>query len=77
MKWSELLDKLAETTKTPETKCMCKEFQSAKIAATHLGVSASNIAKCCKGKYKTTGGYHWKYADTNLVRERVGDGKWA
>lgn len=43
-----------------------KEFESAKIAAAHMGVSASNIAKCCKGKYKTTGGYHWKYASTTL-----------
>ena len=24
--------------------------------------------ECCKGKYKTTGGYHWKYAD-NLVKK--------
>ena len=24
--------------------------------------------KCCKGKYKTTGGYHWEYAD-NLLKE--------
>ena len=24
-------------------------------------VDFSNIAKCCKGKLKTAGGYHWKY----------------
>ena len=39
-----------------------KEFKSAKSAAAQLNLSDSNIAKCCKGKYKTTGGYHWKYA---------------
>lgn len=39
-----------------------KEFESAKSAAAQLNLSDSNIAKCCKGKYKTTGGYHWKYA---------------
>lgn len=37
-------------------------FESAKQAAKQLNLSNSNIAKCCKGKYKTTGGYHWKYA---------------
>jgi hypothetical protein len=37
-------------------------FESAKLASIQLGVSDSNIAKCCKGKNKTTGGYHWKYA---------------
>lgn len=26
----------------------------------------------CKGKYKTTGGYHWKYGD-NLLAEMVGE----
>lgn len=36
-------------------------FESAKEAAEKLGIFKSNIAKCCKGKYKTTGGYHWKY----------------
>ena len=39
-----------------------KIFNSAEQAATQLKLFDSNIAKCCKGKYKTTGGYHWKYA---------------
>ena len=39
-----------------------KIFNSAKQAATQLKLFDSNIAKCCKGKYKTTGGYHWEYA---------------
>ena len=50
-----------------------KVFESAKLAAMQLGLSDSNIAKCCKGKYKTTGGYHWEYADDNLLKELVGD----
>jgi hypothetical protein len=50
-----------------------KVFESAKLAAMQLGISDSNIAKCCKGKYKTTGGYHWEYADDNLVKEMVGE----
>lgn len=49
-------------------------FESAKSAAMQLGLFDSNIAKCCKGKYKTTGGYHWEYAD-NLVNEMVGESK--
>ena len=40
-----------------------KVFESAKSAAIQLNLSDSNIAKCCKGKYKTTGGYHWEYTD--------------
>ena len=48
-------------------------FESAKQAAMQLDLSDSNIAKCCKGKYKTTGGYHWEYVDDNLVKEMVGD----
>lgn len=43
-------------------------FESAKQAAQKLNLSDSNIAKCCKGKYRTTGGYHWQYADI-LVKE--------
>ena len=45
-----------------------KVFDSANQAAMQLNLFDSNIAKCCNGKYKTTGGYHWKYAD-NLVKE--------
>lgn len=46
-----------------------KVFESAKQAAMQLNLSDSNIAKCCKGKYKTTGSYHWEYAIDNLVKE--------
>jgi hypothetical protein len=62
--------------KTKQVYCveLDKVFESAKSAAIQLGLSDSNIAKCCKGKYKTTGGYHWKYAD-NLVKEMVGEDK--
>ena len=49
-----------------------KVFDSANQAAMQLNLFDSNIAKCCKGKYKKTGGYHWKYAD-NLVKEMIGE----
>ena len=52
-------------SKSHSKKVYCVEldrvFDSANQAATQLNLFDSNIAKCCKGKYKTTGGYHWKY----------------
>ena len=40
-----------------------KVFESAKTAAEELGIHRCNITSCCKGKRKTCGGYHWRYAD--------------
>ena len=45
-----------------------KTFNGARQAARELGLDNSSIIKCCKGRCKTTGGYHWKYAET-LVEE--------
>lgn len=28
-----------------------------------LNIHHAHISKCCKGKYKTSGGYHWQYKD--------------
>ena len=43
--------------------CMCIEtgevFQSVKEANRIKGITT--IGSCCKDKYKTAGGYHWKY----------------
>ena len=37
-------------------------FESIKQAAIQLGINASAISYCCRGKrYKTVGGYKWKY----------------
>ena len=41
-------------------------FDGARQAARELGLHNSNIISCCKGKYKTSGGYHWKYAETSV-----------
>jgi group I intron endonuclease len=38
-----------------------KIFLTSKSAADYYGLHNSNIIKCCKGKHKTSGGYHWKY----------------
>ena len=37
-------------------------YPGASIAARETGTSVSNIVACCKGRRKTTGGYHWSYA---------------
>ena len=38
-------------------------FDSISDAARELGLIQSSISACCIGRYKTTGGYHWKYVD--------------
>ena len=40
-----------------------KIFDGARAAARELGLDNSSIVKCCKGKLKTTGGYHWRYQE--------------
>ena len=38
-----------------------KEFDSATDAAIQLNLNKTHISKCCLGKQKTTGGYHWRF----------------
>ena len=53
------------------TKCskkvLCIEtntiFNSTKEAGDWLGVNSAGIGGCCRGKYKTIKGYHWKYVE--------------
>jgi group I intron endonuclease len=40
---------------------LIKEWDSAGIAAKHLFLSVGNIWMCCNNKYKTSGGFIWKY----------------
>ena len=40
------------------------EFTSIMEASRQLGINSGNITKCCKGKYKSMGGFYWYYADT-------------
>lgn len=39
-----------------------KEYPSIKDAERHTGIDNSAIAKVCKGKYKSSGGFKWQYA---------------
>lgn len=38
-------------------------FSSEKEVAKELNISAKHICCVCKGRYKTTGGYHFRYAN--------------
>jgi group I intron endonuclease len=40
---------------------LIKKWESAKDAGEFLGISSSNITQCCRGTYKTSGGFSWKY----------------
>ncbi len=42
-----------------------KEYSSVKNAAESIGSSPSVISACCKGKYKSSGGFIWKYKLTS------------
>ena len=64
--------KLSEETKekirlnsTTAKKVLCVElglvFNSIKQGAEKLNLDVGSIVKCCKGRIKTTGGYHWEY----------------
>ena len=51
--------KILQFTKSGE---FIKEWVSAIEAARELGITRSNICKCCKGERKSAGGYVWRYA---------------
>ena len=40
---------------------LIKEWKSAKEASEILQIDRGNISSCCKGKYKSAGGFIWKY----------------
>ena len=40
-----------------------KTFDSSHAAARELGLHQSSINRCCNGKLKTTGGFHWRYQE--------------
>ena len=46
----------------------CKEldriFASATDAAKELGINRSSLSNCLRGAYKTAGGYHWSYKES-------------
>ena len=51
--------KVLQLTKSGE---FIKEWPSVMEASRQLGISNVSICNCCNGKYKSAGGYVWKYA---------------
>ena len=50
-------------------KVFCEElnktFVHAKSAQEELGINGNSIRQVCRGKRKTAGGFHWRYANEN------------
>lgn len=44
-----------------------KEWGSAKEASVALGLRRSSLCMCCKGTYKSCGGYIWRYKDGDKI----------
>lgn len=49
----------------PKTNQVIKEFESAMEAGRQMNIDNSNISRACRGDYKTSGGYMWKYKNEN------------
>lgn len=39
-------------------------YSGMRDASEKTNISSGSISMCCRGKYKTAGGFHWKYAQT-------------
>ncbi len=60
--------KIMREAKSIPVRCVETDriYKSAKIAAEATGInSRGDISKCCKGKIKTAGGFHWQYAEVS------------
>ena len=53
----------------------CEELKQIKLSAKEWGeelkLDRSSITKCCKGKRKTTGGYHFRYATEEEIQQYI------
>lgn len=45
-----------------------KKFSSIKDAALSLGIDKSSISLACRGKLKSAGGHHWKFANEGEIK---------
>lgn len=71
---SEYNNNFGTRTERTQKKVYCVEldkvFNGVREAARELGIkSHSNISACCKGRYKTASGYHWKYVEEVINHE--------
>lgn len=46
-----------------ETKEIIKIYNCAQDVENELGINRTSITSCCRGRYKTAGGYIWRYKD--------------
>ena len=46
-------------------------FQTAKIAAEYTGISSSSISHALHSKTKTSGGFHWEFAEENPPTKQI------
>lgn len=74
----ETKEKLSEIHKRIQLTPVCqlsidgetiKEWPGILIAEKELGINRKSISRCCRGKYKTAGGYKWKYKYPEKVRK--------
>lgn len=58
-------EKIRDSKKKKQVYCvqLDRVFAGVRIAAQELSLYYGNIIKCCQGKRKTIGGYHWQYLD--------------
>lgn len=59
--------KLGNHPKAKQVFCveLNKKFDCIASAQEELGIDRSCIGSACRGKQKTAGGFHWRYADEN------------
>ena len=57
---AKLSKKIMQFTKSGE---FLREWSSMNEASRQLKINCGNICNCCNGKYKSAGGYIWKYAE--------------
>lgn len=65
--WNKGIPMTDEQRKKVSKRVKCVEtgviYDSLASASANTGVAHANISAVCLGKRKTTGGYHWEYAD--------------
>lgn len=59
------LETRKKISKTLSTPVLCIEtgvvYCGAREASRQMGLQSSSISRCCNGKIRQTGGFHWKY----------------
>lgn len=63
LRWVSRKENMSYLTK----RVLCVEtgriYDSVLQASVETGIHKTGIANCCRGKRKTTGGFHWEYVD--------------